>query len=208
MIFISFEGGEGSGKTTQIQLLIDYLTARDLPVAAMRDPGGTPIAEKIRTVLKDKKNNALTARAEALLYFASRSQMVETLVRPHLDEGTIVICDRFTDSTTVYQGHANGLNLDELEFIGNFATGGLIPNLTFLLEIEPEAGLARKAAQGKLDRMEAKGLEFHRRVAAGYAHLAKSNPGRIITIDAGLPVNEIHEIVVAHVEEVLDTQTN
>jgi dTMP kinase len=208
VILISFEGGEGAGKTTQIQLLAEYLWGRNLPVLTVRDPGGTPIAEKIREILKDKENIAITAKAEALLYLAARNQMVETLVRPGLKEGMIVICDRFTDSTMVYQGYANGLDLKDLEYLSDFATSGLVPDLTFILQISPKDGLARKSAQGALDRTEAKGLEFHRLVAAGYQYLAnedaKSGSGRIISIDATLPACEIHGIIVAQVDRILN----
>jgi len=203
-IFITFEGGEGAGKTTQIQLLYDYLSAKGLAVAAVRDPGGTAIAEQIRSMVKSNANEDIYVRTEALLYLAARCEMVEKLIRPHLSAGRIVLCDRFADSTIAYQGFANGLNLEDLERIGRFATGDLTPKLTFYLKIDPEAGLARKTAQQDLDRVENKGLGYHKKVQEGFDSLAEQNQERIVTIDATLTAHEIHKIIIDHTNEVLE----
>ncbi|MCL2234822.1 MAG: dTMP kinase [Defluviitaleaceae bacterium] len=203
-IFITFEGGEGAGKTTQIQLLHDYLSAKGLAVAAVRDPGGTAIAEQIRSMVKSNANEDIYVRTEALLYLAARCEMVEKLIRPHLSAGRIVLCDRFADSTIAYQGFANGLNLEDLERIGRFATGDLTPKLTFYLKIDPEAGLARKTAQQDLDRVENKGLGYHKKVQEGFDRLAEQNPQRIVTIDAALTAQEIHKIIIDRTNKVLE----
>ena len=203
-IFITFEGGEGAGKTTQIQMLHDHLSAQGLAVAAVRDPGGTAIAEQIRAMVKSNANADIYVRTEALLYLAARCEMVEKLIRPHLSAGRIVLCDRFADSTIAYQGFANGLEVEALEYIGRFATGDLTPTLTFYLKISPQDGLLRKTAQQDLDRVENKGLGYHKKVEEGFEHLAKNNPERIIAIDATLPINKIHQIILNHINRVLE----
>jgi len=203
-IFITFEGGEGAGKTTQIQLLLKHLTARGLDVVSLRDPGATPISEKIRGILKDPAHANMTPRTEALLYLAARTQMVEELIVPALDEEKIVICDRFTDSTVVYQGHAGSLGMTALQGLCDFSASGLVPDLTLFLHIHPEDGLSRKTEQGELDRLEMKGLNFHKQVLAGFEYEAEKNPGRIVTIDATQSVEKIHSIIIEHVDKIFN----
>ncbi|MCL2576291.1 MAG: dTMP kinase [Defluviitaleaceae bacterium] len=203
-LFISFEGGEGAGKSTQMQMLYSFLAARGFDVVSVRDPGTTNVSEKIRNILKDKATGDISARVEALLYFAARAQMVDEIVRPALDEGKVVITDRFAHSTYVYQGYAGGMDVGNLAQINDFATKGFLPNLTFYLQISPENGLKRKAAQQDLDRIEAKGLEYHKQISAGYDKIAADDEsGRIITIDATLPAEEIHNKIVSHIEKIL-----
>ena len=201
-LFITFEGQEGAGKSTQAKLLHDYLVAHGIKVFLTRDPGGTDIAEKIRDIVKDVQNVAISKRAEALLYIAARAQLVEEVIRPKLESNTIVIRDRYTDSTVAYQGFGNNLDVDELTHIGNFATGGFMPDITFYLRIDTEDGLARKLAQDKLDRIEQKDLSYHANVRLGYDYLAKKYPQRIITIDGSLPQNEIHQQITKHIDNI------
>jgi len=203
VIFITFEGGEGAGKSTQIELLLEHLQGRGLDVVSLRDPGGTAISEKIRDILKDKENALMTPKTEVLLYLAARNQMVESLIMPHLDAGKIVLCDRFSDSTLAYQGYAGGVD-ENLEELCRFAESGIRPDITFLLRINPELGLARKTGQGELDRLELKGLEFHEAVAEGFEKIAKNNPERVVAIDATLSPQEIHGIIIKHVDKILD----
>ena len=203
-MFITFEGQEGAGKSTQIKLAHDYLLSLDFDVIATRDPGGTTIAEKIRHILKDNNNAAISKETEALLYVAARAQLVAEVIRPQLNKGGIVLCDRFTDSTIAYQGFGNSLDVDRLTTINNFATDNLVPDITFLLEIDPAVGLARKSAYKKLDRIEAKALPYHNLVKDGYKYLAEKNPGRIVTIDAAIGVDDIHDVIKDHLRRVLD----
>ena len=201
-LFITFEGPDGSGKTTQIHLLADYLTGRGFNVLHVREPGGTPIGDQIRHVLHDMKNQAMEPRAELLLYSASRAQLVSQTIRPHLAAGGIVICDRYADSTMAYQGYGRGLDLDHLRQITFFATGGLTPDLTLYLDIDPEVGLARRHTQGEeWNRMDALELEFHRRVSEGYFHLIAAEPGRWIKIDASQGVESIQSSIRVVVED-------
>ena len=168
-------------------MLESYLKESGKDTFVTRDPGGTAISEKIREILKSEKSNEMFPETELLLFLAARSQMVRELIKPALDAGKVVICDRFTDSTIAYQGDVEGNFL-------TFAAGGLNPDLTFFLEIDPEVGLLRKSGQqGNLDRMELKGLEYHKKVSARYKQEAALNPSRIVTIDASLSVNEIQE---------------
>ena len=202
-LFITFEGQEGAGKSTQIKMLYDFLLNRGANVILTRDPGGTDIAEKIRRVLKDRGNDAISKKTEALLYIAARAQLVDEVIAPHLAADGIVLCDRFTDSTIAYQGFGNSIDIDRLADISNFASKNLVPDITFLLNISPEAGLARKAVYKELDRIEAKALSYHKAVKAGYDFLAARHPQRIITVDGELAPGEVHEIIKNHVCELL-----
>ncbi len=188
-MFITFEGLDGSGKTTQIQRAADCLRAAGHDVLLTREPGGTAIGDQIRAVLHDLANTEMDARAELLLYNASRAQLVAQVLRPHLKAGGLVLCDRFYDSTLAYQGYGHGLDLDALRAIVSFATGGLRPDLTVLLDITPDEGLRRRRQASlfgeewnRLDDME---LDFHRRVYAGYQALAQAEPARWARVDAG-----------------------
>jgi dTMP kinase len=201
-LFITFEGPEGSGKSTQIPLLAQRLKDRGYDVLAVREPGGTSIGDQVRDILHDHKNEAMNPRAELLLYSASRAQVVAQIIRPHLERGGIVICDRYADSTLAYQGYGRGLDLTTLRQITSFATGGLTPNLTLYLDLEPEQGLARRNASGvEWNRMDALELEFHRRVCAGYAELIAAEPQRWVQINASQSIEAVQQAINAVVDQ-------
>lgn len=189
-LFISFEGGEGAGKSTQASLLADYLKEQGREVVLCRDPGGTVIGEKIRKVLLDNSHSELTPTVELLLYLASRAQLVSEVIGPALAEGKVVISDRFHHSTLAYQGGARELEMEQVRRLNLFATGGVLPDITFLLDLSPMEGFARKAAEGP-DRMERQGGEFHENVSRAFRALADEDPERIFVLDAGRPVEEI-----------------
>ncbi|MCL4858904.1 MAG: dTMP kinase [Caldilineaceae bacterium] len=193
-LFITFEGPDGSGKTTQIQLLAEALTRRGQAALLTREPGGTRIGNAIRTVLHDRAHVEMSLRAEALLYNAARAQLVDEVIRPALAAGTVVLCDRFADSTLAYQGFGYGRNLAELRMLIDYATGGLTPNLTVFLDIDPAEGLRRKRgdADAEWNRMEDKALAFHRAAHAGYLQLAAQEVERWLVVDATQPVASIH----------------
>jgi dTMP kinase len=191
-MFITFEGPEGSGKSTQIRLLADYLRENGRSVIATREPGGTAIGDQIRACLHDVNNTAMTAAAEILLYSASRAQLVAELVRPALTAGQIVLCDRYADSTMAYQGYGRGLDRNDLRQITQFATGGLLPDLTFLLDSEVERGLRRRLENDQeMNRMDRQTVAFYERVRQGYHELAAAAPGRWVIVDADRPVAEV-----------------
>jgi dTMP kinase len=185
--FIVFEGVEGAGKTTQMKQTADWLQSwcgQDTSVVITREPGGTTLGRQIRQLLLDDTQNEIGDRTELLLYGADRAQHVESFVKPHLDRGDIVLCDRFTDSTVAYQGYGRGFDLMEIDRVNQLATGGLQSDLTFWLDLDVEIGLERVLLRGKLDRMELATVDFHQRVRQGYQELAKSYPNRIVRIDA------------------------
>lgn len=201
-MFITLEGPDGSGKTTQARLLADWLRKRGYDVLLTREPGGSAIGEQIRAVLHDPRNTAMDARAEILLYSASRAQHVAQVIRPALAAGRIVVCDRYADSTLAYQGYGRGLDLGMLRTITAFATGGLAPDLTLCLDIAPQAGLARRrSGQGEWNRLDAETLDFHRRVRAGYLELAGQEPARWVVIDADRPPEEVQGQIRGVVQE-------
>lgn len=194
--FITFEGGEGCGKSTQIRLLADRLRAAGKEVLLTREPGGTALAEKIRTLVREESDDPPNSRAETLLFLASRAQVVEGVIRPALESGTWVLCDRFADSTFAYQGYGRGLDLDELRRINSFATGGLAPDRTILLNVSPEVSAkrmrAREAATNTgADRMEKAGDDFHFRLRRGFLELAAAEPERFSVIQADGGVEEV-----------------
>ncbi|WP_019640048.1 dTMP kinase [Paenibacillus fonticola] len=192
-MFITLEGGEGSGKTTMLQLLSSMLQEQGIDCLTTREPGGIVISERIREVILAPEHTAMDARTEALLYAAARRQHLAEKVEPALKEGTIVLCDRFIDSSLAYQGHARGLGVEEVLAINRFATNGRFPDLTFYMDIEPAAGLARIASgQGReVNRLDMESLEFHNKVREGYQIAAAMYPERIITIDASRKLEEI-----------------
>ncbi|NEP83823.1 MAG: dTMP kinase [Okeania sp. SIO3C4] len=209
--FIVFEGVEGGGKTTQIQLLRDWLLEKkqsrellskfiDLEVIVTREPGGTKLGQALRELLlnTDIYEEQIQERAELLLYAADRSQHIENLIKPYLEKGAIVLCDRFTDSTIAYQGYGRGLDLDLIQKLNYIATGGLKSDLTFWLDIDVKIGLTRAKNRGKIDRMEQADIQFHQRVQQGYQELAKNNPS-IVRIDANLTTDKVQE----QIQEVL-----
>ena len=206
--FITFEGGEGCGKSTQIRILADRLCAAGKEVLLTREPGGTELAEKIRALVREESADPPNFRAETLLFLASRAQVVENVIRPALAAGTWVLCDRFADSTFAYQGFGRGLDLDEIKRINSFATGGLVPDRTVLLDVSPEVSAkrmrAREAATNTdADRMEKAGDGFHARLKKGFLELAAAEPERFAVISADGGVDEIGEAVWNSVQPML-----
>jgi dTMP kinase len=192
--FITLEGPEGSGKTTQIPLLVEWLRGQGHEVKLTREPGGTDIGKQIRDVLHDPVNTAMDATAEILLYSADRAQHVAQCIRPALAAGKLVVSDRYYDSTLAYQGYGRGLDLEMLRTITAFATGGLKPDLTLYLDIVPEAGLERRQAnEEEWNRLDAEALDFHQRVRAGYMELIAQEPERWVVIDAARSVEEVQK---------------
>ena len=196
--FITFEGGEGCGKSTQVKRLETALRREGLEVLVTREPGGTWLGERIRALLKDQDTDAPCARAELLLFLASRAQQVKNVMLPALARGAWVVSDRFGDSTTAYQGYGRGLPLDVLRIANDFACEGLRPDVTFLLEVSPEVARARMrtreaATHTEADRIERAGGDFHERIRRGYAELAAAEPERIVRIDANGTVDEVWE---------------
>jgi dTMP kinase len=183
--FITVEGPEGSGKTTQVAGLAEFLRTRDYSILTTREPGGTPIGDEIRSVLMGLKNTEMKPRTEILLFQASRAQLVEQVILPHLEKGYVVISDRYADSTLAYQGYGyQQFSVDELRPLISFATGGLIPDLTVLLDIEVELGLERRMKQGGWNRLDAYDCSFHQRVREGFLEMARADPRRWLIIDA------------------------
>lgn len=205
-MFISFEGIDGSGKTTQAKLLAERLQQMERSVLFLREPGGTEISEQIRAILLNKKNLKMTQIAELLLFSASRAQLVTEVIAPALAKGTVVITDRFADSTTAYQGFGRGLHLGGVASINSIATSGTLPRKTFFIDIPVQEMYSRRKASGQeIDRMEMSNTEFYERVREGYLTLAKQEPGRIVTIDGRQPIDAIHTIIWNEVEGVLQT---
>jgi dTMP kinase len=198
-MFITLEGPEGSGKTLQLPKLADYLRQSGFDVLTTREPGGTSISEQIRTVLHNLENKEMNPRTEILLFQASRAQLVEQVIRPHLEKGGVVVSDRYADSTLAYQGYGHKVDIESLRVLVTFATGGLKPNLTILLDVDVEIGLRRKELKGEWNRLDAYDLEFHQRVRQGYFQLVQAEPERWEVIDASQsPVqvqNEIRRVV-------------
>ena len=185
-LFISFEGGEGSGKTTQIGHLVSWLNVEKLKVMVTRQPGGTAIGAKLREIVLDPRHRALSPRAELLLYEADRAQHVDEALRPALDRGTILVSDRFADSSTVYQGICRKLGVDWVIKLNDFATGDLNPDLVILLDVSEKAARARIKKRGSLDRIERETSEFHRKVRRGFLTLAKRFPKRFVVLNGEL----------------------
>ncbi len=191
--FIAFEGGDGGGKSTQEGRLGAALAAAGHAVVRTREPGGTPAAEAIRSVVLSREFEALSDRAEALLYAASRADHVQHVIRPALARGAVVICDRFIDSSVAYQGIARGLGADAIRDLSLWATDGLVPDLTVVLDLDPEVGLARVGAQR--DRLEAQPLEFHQLVRSAYLELAAAAPQRYLVVDAAADVDTVAAVI-------------
>jgi dTMP kinase len=187
-LFVAFEGGEGVGKSTQITRAAAWLRAGGYPVLETREPGGTPLGQELRRLVLDPAGH-VTPRAEALLYAADRAHHVDTMIRPALAAGQIVLTDRYVDSTLAYQGAGRGL--DDARVVTTWATGGLLPDLTVLLDLDPRIGLARAGARASLDRLEADSLAFHEAVRAGFRALAAEAPDRYVVLDAGQPADAL-----------------
>lgn len=209
-MFITFEGPEGSGKTTQIRLLHEALSKRGVPVIVTREPGGTPVGDQIRKILLDAGNRDMVPVCELLLYWAARAQHVEEVIRPALKSGKLVLCDRYTDSTVAYQGFARGIDFTSLSDLDRIATQNLKPDLTLLFDLPVEVGLAR--AHGRMqgqtgadreDRFENEKLEFHRKVRDGFLELAKQESGRFVVLDAASEPQVLHVQVLKIVTDAL-----
>jgi dTMP kinase len=193
-MFITLEGPEGAGKTTQLRALADFLRGCGYDVVTTREPGGTAIGDQIRHVLHDTANVAMSPTAEVLLYAASRAQLVAEVIQPALAAGRVVLCDRYADSTMAYQGYGRGLDRDALAALTAVATGGLRPDLTLLLDLDVARGLARRRDEGEeMNRLDLETIEFHRRVRAGYLALAAAEPARWQLIDADRPPAAIQD---------------
>ena len=191
-MFITLEGPEGSGKTSQLAPLAEFLRQQGRMVFTTREPGGTLIGEQVRSVLTNLKNTSMHPRTEILLFCSARAQLVEEVIRPHLALNEIVLSDRYADATLAYQGYGHGVDLSTLRQLLNFATGGLWPDLTLLLDLPSEDGLKRKRTSGgEWNRLDAYELDFHKRVRSGYLELAAREPQRWCVIDAALPAEMV-----------------
>ncbi len=186
-MFITLEGPEGSGKTSHIPHLVEFLREKGRSVFPTREPGGTSIGEQIRGVIHDLKNVEMHPRTETLLYQAARAQIVEQVIRPRLGTGEIVLSDRYADSTIAYQGYGHQQDLEQVRALIRYATGGLVPDLTILLDLDVEVGLKRKTNQDEWNRLDAYTVDFHRRVRAGYLEMVAQEPARWVVVDAGQP---------------------
>jgi dTMP kinase len=194
IMFITLEGPEGSGKTSHIPYLVEYLREKGHVVFPTREPGGTTISEQIRDILHDLKNAEMHARTETLLYQAARAQIVEQVIKPRLADNEIVISDRYYDSTIAYQGYGHQQNIEHVRSLVKYATGGLDPDLTILLDVDVEVGLKRKKENGlEWNRMDAHEVQFYQRVRNGYLEMVKAEPKRWITLDASKSWDEVQK---------------
>ena len=205
-LFITFEGAEGCGKSTQARVLWRRLVRRGIPAVLTYEPGGTALGNRLRYVLKKRLQDKISALGELFLFAACRIQIVNEVIRPGLEQGKVVICDRFSDSTIVYQGYGRGLNLETIEEINDLATEGIKPDLTVLLDIPPQKGLSRKTSRSN-DRFEAENIAFHHKIRDGYLKLAAEEPERWQIIDATLPRAEIGKIIWDRVSRLLQIKT-
>lgn len=209
-LFITFEGIEGCGKTTQIRLLEDFLKLRGNDTVLTREPGGTNIGDQIRKILLSVENRSMFPVTELFLYAAARSQHVEEVINPALRDGKIVLCDRFADATTAYQGAARKIERDYLAQVHKIATGGLKPDITILLDLDAQTGLRRawernerERLTGKEDRFEQEAIDFHERVRAGYLEIAREEPFRVKIINALEPIESLHQRIVQEVMKIV-----
>ena len=197
-LFITFEGPDGCGKTTQMNLLAQYFEKKGKKVVLTREPGGKGLGEKVREILLNY-NGEVSDRCESFLFLADRAQNIDIIVKPAVKQGEIVLCDRHIDSTVAYQGYGRGLDINEINMLNNLATGGKKPDLTFVFDVDVETSMKRVGKEK--DRMESAGIDFHNRVRNGYLELAKQEPERIKVLDATKTIEEIHEKVVEIVEK-------
>lgn len=204
--FITVEGGEGVGKSTNIDFVCELIRRHSRQVLKTREPGGTPTAERIRELLLEHGDEPLPDTAELLLFFAARSLHVENVIRPALAAGTWVVCDRFTDTTRAYQGAARGLDRDRIETLAGWVHPDLAPDLTLLLDASDAVGLGRAGSRGEADRLEAEARQFHARARAGYLELAEAEPGRFAVIDASRPLAAVQADVEHAVSRLLDVE--
>ncbi|MFA6309009.1 MAG: dTMP kinase [Clostridia bacterium] len=199
-MFITVEGTDGSGKSTQIEMMKDYINNKGIDVVLTREPGGTTISEKIRSIILDPENTKMADMTELLLYAASRAQLVDEIIRPAIEQGKTVIADRFIDSSYVYQGFGRGMGIEIIETVNKTAVDGILPNLTLFFDISPEIALERRTKLSGPDRIEKEEMDFHMRVYKGYKKLASDNPQRIVTIDSNRGV----EAIAADVRKIID----
>ena len=198
------EGGDGAGKSTQAQRLTEALERAGHTVLRTREPGGTPVGEALRTLVLEHGNGEIDARTEALIFAASRAAHVQQVIAPALEAGTVVVCDRYIDSSVAYQGAGRGLGTDTVRTLNDWATGGLQPDLTVLLDVEPERGRDRRTAgQGTEDRLESEPDSFHLQIRRAFLETAQAAPGRYLVLDAGRPKDELAETILDHVEKLL-----
>lgn len=205
-IFITMEGPDGSGKSTQIELLKQYLEGAGYDVIITREPGGNRISEAIREIILNSEYTEMSPVTEMMLYASARAQLIAEVIGPAIESGKAVISDRFVDSSLVYQGMARGLGVETVYEINKVAIGEYMPQLTIMLDLPAEVGISRKKDQKELDRMELESLEFHKKVAAGYREMAQRFPERIKSIDATLPIEEIYGIIKGSVEGLLGSK--
>ena len=198
--FITFEGIDGSGKTTQINLLEAKLNQQGIPTLILREPGGTKLSEKIRGILLDRENINLSPSAESLLFVAARTQLMEEKIKPSLERNQFVICDRYADSTIAYQGYGRGLNVKYLEELNKFATDSIQPDITIILDVDPEKAAIRMASDVP-DRLESTGTHFFLRVREGYYEIARRYPQRCVIIDGSQSESEVFELVLKEVDK-------
>ncbi|MCI5622876.1 MULTISPECIES: dTMP kinase [Anaerostipes] len=202
-LFITMEGPDGSGKSTQIELLRDYLSHKGYDIIVCREPGGTPISEAVRQVILNKDFTEMGNMTELLLYASARAQLVEEVIRPAINAGKVVICDRFVESSVVYQGIARGMGIDLVYDVNRFAIGDTMPDITFFIDVDAQTGIARKKKQAELDRMEREALDFHIKVVEGYRTLAAMNSDRIHRIDGNLSIEEIHRQIITEADKII-----
>ena len=201
--FFTMEGPDGSGKSTQIQLLRDYLSEKGYDIIVCREPGGTKISEAIRQVILNKEFTEMGNMTEMLLYAAARAQLMEEVIRPALNEDKIVICDRFVESSAVYQGIARGMGIDLVYEVNQYAIGDTLPDLTIMIDIDAETGISRKKKQAELDRMEREAIDFHEKVVSGYREIADKYQERILRIDGNRSIDNIHAQITAAVDKII-----
>lgn len=210
-LFITFEGPDGAGKSTQIKLMAAYLGRLGYEVLCTREPGGTDIGNQIRGVVLDAKNTEMSIRAEILLYSASRAQLVQQVILPHLAQGGVVLCDRYADSFYAYQGYGRQMDFETLKFITQFATQQLNPDLTIYLDVDVAEGLRRRllanqGGQGEWNRLDRLDLAFHQRVKAGYQEMIQAEPKRWLVVDASASIEETNQRICQRLKQVLQTR--
>ena len=194
--FVTFEGCEGVGKSTQVKKLKEYLASRGINAVFTREPGGTPISEQIRTIILDPENKSMDDVTELMLYAAARRQHTQEFIKPRLENGETVICDRYIDSTTAYQGYARGLGSETVENLNALAVGDVNINLTIFLDLPPERAFDRKGGRDEGDRLENEKMEFHKRVYDGFCKIAEKYPGRVVRVDASRSKQQTHEKII------------
>ncbi len=204
-MFITFEGLDFSGKSTQAKLLHEYLGSKKIKSVLLREPGGTPISEKVREIILDREHIDMTPLTEFMLFSASRSQLVSQVIKPHLKKGFVVICDRYYDSSTAYQSYGGSLELKQVEKVNDIATGGLKPDMTIFIDIPPKAAFSRAAIRGvDMDRMENKNLSFYNKVYKGFQNIANNNKKRFVVIKGSLTIEQIHKKITEKVNKKLN----